>query len=216
MTNNIAVIIPAQEVNRYHPDGDLAPFGDTTLLEWKVSQCLDAVPATQVHVATTSQKIETRARRLGVPVLQRTNNDYVSLLAQVGKEIDAEAILWANPTSPFIGGKLYCKMIEAFFSNDCECLVSVVELKEYAFYKGDKLNFGRAFVSRSELEPLVVLTNGCNITKRRFLANHKTLVCDSPVLFPVDSLAATEIKNMTDLTVTNSLLSLYFDLEIKS
>ena len=36
---NFAVIIPAQETNKYHKLGDLAPFGDTTLLEWKISQC---------------------------------------------------------------------------------------------------------------------------------------------------------------------------------
>jgi CMP-N-acetylneuraminic acid synthetase len=211
----IAVIIPAQENNRYHKDGDLAPFGDTTLLEWKISQCLDAAPATDIHVATPSQKIGKVARRLGVQVLDRANDDYVSLLVQVGKEINDDTILWANPTSPFVGGSLYRKMIDAFFSNDCDCLVSVIKLKEYAFYKGKKLNFGSAFISRSELEPLVVLTNGCNIMKRRFLREHNSLVSDSPLLFSVDSLAATEIKDMKDLTVTNTLLSLYFESEIK-
>ena len=32
------IIIPALEKNKYSTSGDLAPWGDTTLLEWKIYQ----------------------------------------------------------------------------------------------------------------------------------------------------------------------------------
>ena len=38
MFKNIAVVIPALDNNQYYSDGDLVRFGDTTLLEWKISQ----------------------------------------------------------------------------------------------------------------------------------------------------------------------------------
>ncbi|EKO5126655.1 hypothetical protein P0K00_001322, partial [Campylobacter coli] len=43
MKRDFAVIIPAQESNQYHEKGDLAPFGSTTLLEWKIAQCKEFV-----------------------------------------------------------------------------------------------------------------------------------------------------------------------------
>ena len=36
--NNINIIIPALEKNKYSEYGDLVSFGETTLLEWKISQ----------------------------------------------------------------------------------------------------------------------------------------------------------------------------------
>jgi hypothetical protein len=36
--NNINIIIPALEKNRYSEHGDLVPFGETTLFEWKIPQ----------------------------------------------------------------------------------------------------------------------------------------------------------------------------------
>ena len=36
--NGINIIIPAQEKNKYSEYGDLVSFGETTLLEWKISQ----------------------------------------------------------------------------------------------------------------------------------------------------------------------------------
>ena len=40
---DLVFFIPAQETNKYHKLGDLAPFGDTTLLQWKISQCKKVV-----------------------------------------------------------------------------------------------------------------------------------------------------------------------------
>ena len=47
---SFAIIIPAQEKNRYHDQGDLAPFGQTTLLEWKIAQCKEFVELSQINI----------------------------------------------------------------------------------------------------------------------------------------------------------------------
>ena len=37
------IIIPALEKNKYSTSGDLAPWGDTTLLEWKIYQAKNII-----------------------------------------------------------------------------------------------------------------------------------------------------------------------------
>jgi CMP-N-acetylneuraminic acid synthetase len=52
-----SVIIPAQKHNKYHKMGDLAPFGDTTLLEWKISQCKEFIQPECIYVSTDDDSI---------------------------------------------------------------------------------------------------------------------------------------------------------------
>ena len=55
---SFAIIIPAQEKNRYHDQGDLAPFGQTTLLEWKIAQCKEFVELSQINICSDSEVIK--------------------------------------------------------------------------------------------------------------------------------------------------------------
>ena len=57
MKDNVAVVIPALDKNQYYPEGDLVRFGDTTLLEWKISQVLGVVEKENIFIATPSDKI---------------------------------------------------------------------------------------------------------------------------------------------------------------
>ena len=69
--NNFAVIIPAQEKNRYHELGDIAPFGDTTLLEWKIAQCKEFIRSSQIYINSESKNIEEIAIRSNVNFIER-------------------------------------------------------------------------------------------------------------------------------------------------
>ena len=56
--NNIIVIIPALEKNKYSLKGDLCPWGETTLLEWKVSQARKIKFIKDIIVSSPSLKIK--------------------------------------------------------------------------------------------------------------------------------------------------------------
>ena len=57
MYENVAVVVPALDSNQYYSDGDLVRFGDTTLLEWKISQVLGVASKENIYVSTPSDKI---------------------------------------------------------------------------------------------------------------------------------------------------------------
>lgn len=62
MKQDLAIIIPVQEYNRYRKKGDLAPFGDTTLLEWKISQCKEFANEDQIYICADGFNIQKIAK----------------------------------------------------------------------------------------------------------------------------------------------------------
>ena len=53
----IDIVIPALKKNRYSPKGDLASWGNTTLLEWKISQAKKINDIQNIYVATPDNEI---------------------------------------------------------------------------------------------------------------------------------------------------------------
>jgi CMP-N-acetylneuraminic acid synthetase len=215
---DIAVIIPAQETNKYHSLGDLAPFGDTTLLEWKISQCKELTNISNIFVTSDSIKIKKIAQKEDVNFIQRVNtNTYTEIILHSISNISQNTILWTNPTAPFISKEDYKTMIEKFDSlHDYDSLLSVSEKKDYAYFKNSRLNFEKQLSSRSDLEPLYIVTNGCYIIKKNIAIQAKSLYGEKPYLYNLDYLSSIEIKDISTYLISQELISMYFkrDLDV--
>lgn len=211
--NNFAVVIPAQEQNPYHKLGDLAPFGDTTLLEWKISQCKQFTDNSSIYLSTSSERITEIAKREGINVIRRSSElEYGEMLSFTMQQIREEIIVWAIPTAPFVSGRLYNSMLEKFLNlTDNDSLVSVKKLKEYIFYQNEKMNFSEEFISRRDIEPVYQVTNGCFIICKENILKNKTLFGKRDFLYEVDNLASVEIKDIEDFSFVNNLISHYFE-----
>ncbi len=207
-----AIVIPAQNSNQYNERGDLASFGDTNLLRWKISQCKEAFNADKIFISSSCEEIKKIAEQENVAFLRRDvdNGSFTEAMLDAIIKLSAEDILWVNVISPFMSAKDYVRMYSYYCEHNSNCLVSVEKRSEYAFCKKKKVNFGDDFVSRTDIEPVYIVTNGCIITKRELALKNKNLVDGEPDLFEVDSFSAIEIKDVKDYAIARELLSLYF------
>jgi CMP-N-acetylneuraminic acid synthetase len=211
---NYAIIIPAQESNKYHKLGDLAPFGDTTLLEWKISQCKEFTKNSQIYISSNSEIIKNIALKEEVSFIQRDEKfDYKDMVNNTIEQIDAEIIIWINTTSPFMSSIIYKNMYEKLKNSNSLSIVSVEKKKEYLFYKNKKLNFSKDFISREAIEPIYIMTNGCYITYKDEVLKNSHLVGADPLLYEVDSFVSTEIKDINDYSIAKDLIFIYFKKE---
>jgi len=209
-----AIIIPAQELNKYHKLGDLAPFGDTTLLEWKISQCKEFTKNSQIYISSNSEIIRNIALYEQVNFIQKDENcNYKDMVNNAVDQVDAEIIIWANTTSPFIGSSIYKNMYKKLKNSNSSSIVSVEMKKEYLFYKNKKLNFSTEFISREDIEPIYIMTNGCYITYKDEILKNGHLVGSKPILYEVDSFVSTEIKDINDYSIAKDLIFIYFKKE---
>ena len=215
---SFAVIIPAQETNKYHKLGDLAPFGDTTLLEWKISQCKEFAKSSQIYISSDSEMIEEIAQKEEVNFIKRKRQmSYSQIIKDTLLEVKEDTILWTNPTSPFLGFKDYQSMINKFTDKEnINSIVSVYSKYDYAYYDNKRLNFDKNFTPRTELIPIQIVTNGCYVIKKDIAIQNESLYIDNSFLYELDYLSSIEIKDVHTYQISTELISSYFkrDLDV--
>lgn len=211
------IVIPALCSNQYDSiNGDLTAFGDISLLEWKISQCLQYFKPSELCISTPSLRVERVAKQHNIDVLKRGQNiKYPEVIQQVGAELTEDIVIWVNPTSPFLGGAAYKNMLEKFSDSDADGLISVIESREYIFYEGKKLNFNSNFFSRSMVPAVMISTNGCCVITRAALNKNLSLFPEKINFYPVSRFEGIEIKDIQDLSVANFLLTKYINIEIE-
>lgn len=211
-----AVIIPAIETNKYHKLGDLAPFGDTTLLEWKISQCKEFVKSSsQIYISSDSKLIEGIAQKENVNFIKRkVGSCYQDMLIETIEKTDATDIIWINTTFPFMNASIYKNMYSKYQTENLISLVPVERKKEYVFFDNKKLNFNDAFMSRSDIKPIYIMINGCYIIKKDIVLKSQNLLSTNPDFFEIDSFEATEIKDIQGYTIAKEMISIYFKKEL--
>jgi len=214
---SFATIIPAQEKNRYHEQGDLAPFGQTTLLEWKIAQCKEFVELSQINICSDSEIIKEIAQKEGINYIKRKAGlSYKEMLFKSVEAIDVKDVILINTTSPFIGSKIYNDMYNEYKSKKLNSLISVEKKKEYIFFDKEKFNFTDNFTPRENVKPIYIATNGCYIFNRDLALDHQKFLSNNPSLFEVDSFTATEIKDIKDYKIAREMITIYFqeDLDV--
>ena len=212
---DISIIIPAREENIYNKEGDLAPFGDTTLLEWKISQCKELVDSSNIFITSPSDKIKEICKIEGVNFIKRDKGiNFEKVITDAVTSTGNDNILWTNVNSPFMSVKTYRNIIEKFLalSGDYDSLVTSIEIKEYIFFKNNPLNFDldSSQTLRKDLKPILQLTNGCYLAKKEIFLKQKRLFGKKPFHFLLDSLESIEIKNIQDYFIANDLITLFF------
>lgn len=214
MNNNVGIVIPALDKNQYYAEGDLVSFGDTTLLEWKISQVLGVAKKDNIFIATPSDKIIALAQDYGVQSIRRSDtNDSTQWIRESVEPIEKEIIMWTPVTSPFISARDYSKMMEKFFDlpGGYDSLMAVFKESEYIFFKDKPLNFDiQNYKSRKALEPIYRITNGCYITPKESYLKNQKFFGQSPYYYEVDKLTSLEIKDIDHYEMATSLLSMYF------
>jgi len=221
MFDNIAVIIPVLEKNRYSEEGDLVKFGDVSLFEWKITQMKKIISEQSIFVSTPSEKIARIAKNHGIKVIIRDINDDVQkVIGRCLESIQEAVLLYTNVTSPFISEDEYRKMIKRFFEveKSYDSLISVFEMRDFFIFEEKGVNFDVSSlpISRKEIEPLLKITNGCYISRRETCAKEHKYYGSKPYYYSLNHLASLEINEVDDLTIANDLLSLFFKRELIS
>ena len=214
MFDNISVVVPALDNNQYYPDGDLKRFGDTTLLEWKISQILGITSDKNIYISTPSDKIIDLVKSYGVNFVKRSQeSDPYQWIKESVAPIESEFVLWTHATSPFVSAGDYRLMLEAFFNRlkNHDSLIAVYKEQEYIFFQSKPLNFDiDQYKGRKEIEPVYRNTNGWYITPRESYRQDRKYFGRSPHYYEVDNLTSLEIKDIDHYEMALDLLSLYF------
>lgn len=169
--NKITAVIPVKKNSSRLPGKNILPFGDSTLLEHKISQLKKVQGISKIIVSSDSEEMLDKALSMGVEAIKRPLNladesrplseffDYICTLINEGH------LMWACCTSPLFGVTLFKKAVSLYFEKIDEgfdSLITVTPFKHYLMDERKPLNYsiGQDHVNSQYLPKLYVFTNG--------------------------------------------------------
>ncbi len=211
---SVVAIIPALEINKYSSHGDLASWGDSNLLEWKVSQLKNVSEIDRVVVSTDSDKIIAIANKIGIESFKRNKNLSLedSLLHVCTKLESNDHILWANPTSPFLGQRIFSSLINEYFLRDSpvDGLVTSRVQHEFLYTEAGPINFDNiAIMSRDQLPDVYMVTNGAYLSRCEDVLKRGRMFGKNPRFFEIPWLASLELQESEQMGLFSSLIQKY-------
>ena len=178
------------------PNKTWEKIGDKSLLDIKVSQLKKVSYLSDVIVGSNDDNVEQFCKETNTTFIRRpeyfcneskcTPNDMIKNMLSY---IDADVILWAHLTNPFINEKHYSEAIEIFLNNNkkYDSLFSAVQMKEH-FWNTDKtpLNhnpYSSVHVVAKDLQPIYKQNGGIFIQHKDSMETHGRFIGDQPFMY---------------------------------
>ncbi len=207
MAGSIVGLVPVKAQSDRVKGKNTRKFGDTNLLELKLDQLSKAKGFDEIILSSEDKKIREIARNMGFEVHIRDSKystSYVSMsevYSKIASEIPGVNIAWINVTNPLAGTEIYENAVIEYrkLSDEYDCLLSAVEVKENIFYNGKPVNFKRTPWPRSQdLTGLCSLTFVINILKRNDMVKWGSCVGMAPYFYLLDKIDSWDIDSIED------------------
>jgi len=126
-------------------------------------------------------------------------------------------ILWANPTSPFVGQRIFSSLINEYFLHDSPvdgCVTSRVQ-HEFLYTEAGPINFDNVVImSRDQLPDVYMVTNGAYLSCCEDVLQRGRMFGKNPYFFEIPWLASLEIRESEQMSLFSSLIQKYLQEEL--
>ena len=214
--NNIIIIIPALAKNRYSKYGDLHKWGDTNLLEWKISEAKKIKNHKEIYVATPDNLIKKKCKEININILPRAKNENLNIFFQkLSQKFSQNFILILTTTSPFLSSKTIMKALNRFdkVKDKYDSMCTVQKKTEYFLYKNKPLNFDfeKTHISRSKIKSIDQLSNGMFLINPKKYSKKIGILGNKSLFFRIDWLSSLEISSFEEMETYEFLINNYFN-----
>jgi N-acylneuraminate cytidylyltransferase len=170
----ITAVIPVKKNSSRLKDKNILPFGDSTLLEHKISQLKRLAGIDRIIVSSDSDIMLEKASSMGVDALRRPadladeSRPLTEFFDYISNEINDGHLLWSCCTSPLFGSELMASVIDTYFkalNTGYDSLISVTPFQHYLMDESGPLNYqlpmmGAEHSNSQDLPRLHAFTNG--------------------------------------------------------
>ena len=223
---DITAVVPIRKGSERIRGKNLADFaivgGKTyNLLEWKLSQLLQVLPAHNILVSSDWDEALAIAADLGVNTVKQpselcqASTQFSDVVEFCASQVVTLYTAWAPVTAPLLGPSL---MRDCFVSfgmlsdvEKAEGLIVTRELASYAFLDGNPINFalGKGHKSTQQLPKIEIWDWPLSVRDTSQAVKGKYMIGRHPKTLPQDSWITTDINDLIDLETARLLLPLY-------
>lgn len=218
-SKKVVAIVPAKGTSLRVRNKNLQKIGDLTLIERKVKQLMDSKLIDEVYVGSDSVEILEIASAMGAKPILR--DSYVcdegrasanEMIADLVSRVDADVILWAHCTNPFVDASIYDEALVSYFKNSSinDSLVSVTRVQNHFWFQGKPLNFNpksERHPLASTLDPLFYQNGAIFIQHKSSFAANSYFYGNCPALFEIPEALSFDINTESELALARVLES---------
>ena len=201
MEDTFTAIIPVRKGSERVVNKNIRPFGDSSLLELKISTLKKIDHIGDIVVNSDCDTMLGIAKDMGVSTHKRegyyasskvNNSEYFE---HVASNTDAEWIMYAPVTCPFIKVATYNDAIETLAENKpFDSLVSVFSVKHHMWLDGKPINYDPSNSPNSQdLPNIQAISYGISIIPKDLMIERRNVVGYKPLLYPLGEVEAVDI-----------------------
>lgn len=222
MENKFTAVIPVRAGSRRLKNKNVAPFGGTNLLLYKIAQLKNVKSIDRIVVSSDSDLMLDFARESGVEAHKRApvycdekTKSFGEVVSHIAETIKGENIVWATCTSPLVFPRMYEDAINIFNKEVVEqskydSLVSVEPFKRYMWDENGPLNYelGVKHVPSQQLPVYYFITDGILIAPRKKMIEWNYFHGVKPYKMELVKRACVDIDDYLDLSVARAWIDL--------
>lgn len=218
MENKFTAVIPVRAGSKRLKNKNIAPFGGTNLLLYKIAQLKNVKSIGRIIVSSDSDKMLEFAAESGVETHKRAveycdekTKSFGEVVSHIASSIKGENIVWATCTSPLVFPKMYEKAIELYkkeviLNKSYDSLISVEPFKRYMWDENGPMNYelGIKHVPSQQLSTCYFVTDGILIAPRNKMIEWNYFHGSNPFKMELTKRACVDIDDFLDLAVARA------------
>ena len=209
LKNKVIAMVPVRSGSTRVPNKNTRPFGDTSLLQLKLSLLKKLDGITDIIVSTDCEISADIARKHDVKVQWRnkyyagskvTNDQHWHHIAQT---TPGDIVFFAQVCNPLLRVSSMQNALNSFLSSDAHDSVnSVSSEKKFLWQNGKPMNYDVSVTPKSQdLPDIVSLNFGITIIKKQIMMERKNVVGYKPTFFELDKIESLDIDELIDFKI---------------
>ena len=215
----IAAVIVSRKGSKRIQNKSKRKIKNQNLIERKISQLKKVKLIDEIYLGTNDISLKKLSLKYKINFVKReerycdeNRTNAKEMIKNMLKYVDAEIILWAHPTNPFIDEKLYNKALNIFkrSKKKYDSLFSVTALKNHFWsHKKKPINhkpFAKKHVISSKLPSVYSQNGGIFIRFKKDMIKDGGFIGRKPLIFEMNEIQGWDLDHPWQLEVARLLV----------
>ena len=208
----VTAVIPVRKGSERVVDKCIRPFGDTSLLQYKIDVLKQVAELDEIVVNTDSDEAIEIAIKNNIQYHRREAfyassdcpaNEYFYYL---GKTTEADLVAYTPVTAPFITKETFSHCISTFDNAPNASVVTASLIKEFLWRKDAPLNFTLDRHPKSQdLNDISAINFGLCLLSRETLVNYKSIIGPKPSIYITSHIEGIDIDTPLDFFIAEQI-----------
>ncbi len=212
----VVAIVPLKENSQRLPGKNLALLGDKPLYKLILESLSYVDEIDEIFIYSSSEKFKVQTPnksnkikfRIRPKELDADNVSINIVLREFLSDSDADVVVLAHATSPFLKAGTISNCISSVLSGSNDSALAAIKLNKFGTFRGDSINFDRGenLPPLQDIEPIIIEQGGLYVFKKEQFLMTNSRVGVNPHYEYLDLRQSVDIDTAEDFKLAEAML----------